>query len=39
VLGIDSAAERIVGFFWYGRAKVVPQQSRRDVAEIVVALP
>lgn len=38
VLGIDSAAERIVGFFWYGRPQVVPQQARRDVAEIVVEL-
>jgi nitroreductase len=39
VLGIDSAAERIVGFFWYGRPQVTPQQKRRDVADIVVALP
>jgi nitroreductase len=37
-LGIDEKAERIVGYFWYGQAKLVGEQSRRDVAEIVVAL-
>ena len=39
LLRIDSAAERIVGFFWYGRPQVVPNKQRREVAEIVVALP
>ena len=39
VLGIDSKAERIVGFFWYGRPQVVPTKERRPVAEIVVELP
>jgi nitroreductase len=39
LLGIDSHAERIVGFYWYGRAQVVPTQKRRDVSEIVVELP
>jgi nitroreductase len=39
VLGIDSLAERIVGFFWYGRPQVVPTKERRPVAEIVVVLP
>jgi hypothetical protein len=39
LLKIDSAAERMVGFFWYGRPQVIPQQARRDVAEIVVSLP
>jgi nitroreductase len=38
LLGIDRNAETVVGFFWYGRAKVVPEQSRKDVAEIVVKL-
>ncbi len=39
ILGIDSNAELVVGFFWYGRPKVVPTQKRRDVAEIVVERP
>jgi nitroreductase len=38
LLGIDRHAETVVGFFWYGRAKVVPEQSRKDVSDIVVAL-
>lgn len=38
VLGIDAAVERIVGYFWYGRAKLVGEQKRRGVDEIVVAL-
>lgn len=39
LLGIDSARELVVGFFWYGRPKVVPTQKRRDVAEIVIEKP
>lgn len=40
VLGIDSAAERIVGYFWYGYAKVAPTKTRaRGVDEIVTRLP
>ncbi|MBN1237889.1 MAG: nitroreductase [Gammaproteobacteria bacterium] len=39
VVGIDSEAEMIVGFFWYGRPKVVPVQKRREVAEVVVDTP
>lgn len=39
VLGIDSGSETVVGFFWYGRPKVVPTQKRREVAEIVVETP
>jgi len=38
LLGIDPALESIVGFFWYGKAKVVPEQSRKPVEEIVVNL-
>jgi len=37
-LGIDAGAERIVGYFWYGRPKVVAPQKRRGVDEIVVEL-
>jgi nitroreductase len=39
LVGIDPDAESVVGFFWYGRAKVVPSQKRRDVSEIIVACP
>ena len=38
LLGIDSANESIVGFFWYGVPKVVPAQQRRPVTEIVTEL-
>jgi nitroreductase len=38
LLGIDSFNESIVGFFWYGRPKVVPAQQRRPVTEIVTEL-
>lgn len=40
LLGIDPAGERVVGFFWYGRPKVVPKpQERRPVSDIVVPKP
>jgi len=35
-VGIDFAAETVVGFFWYGRAKLVPDQSRMPVEAVVV---
>lgn len=38
LLGIDAARETVVGFFWYGRAKVVPEQQRKAVAESIVYL-
>jgi nitroreductase len=38
LLGIDPAKESVVGYFWYGVPKVVPQQRRRPVAEIVRTL-
>ena len=37
-LGIDPAAEMIVGYFWYGRPALVGPQQRRGVGEIVVPL-
>lgn len=39
LLGIDATAELVVGYFWYGRPKVVPTQKRRDVADIVIEKP
>lgn len=38
LLGIDRDAERIIGLIWYGYPKIVPTQSRKDVAEIVTEL-
>jgi nitroreductase len=38
LLGIDSAKESLVGFFWYGVPRVVPTQKRRPVEEIVTKL-
>jgi len=39
LLGIDEAAERIVGYFWYGQPRVVAPQQRKPVEAIVVELP
>jgi nitroreductase len=39
LLGIDAAEEVVVGFFWYGVARVVPEQKRRAVPEIVIERP
>ncbi|MGD8339340.1 MAG: nitroreductase [Gammaproteobacteria bacterium] len=38
LLGIDAEAERIVGYFWYGKPRIVGKQKRRAVEEIVVEL-
>lgn len=38
LLGIDSARESLVGFFWYGVPKTIPTQKRRPVDEIVKKL-
>jgi nitroreductase len=38
LLGIDATRETVVGFFWYGRAKVVPEQKRKAAAESIVYL-
>ena len=37
-LEIDASAESVVGFFWYGYPKTVPEQRRRPVAEIATEL-
>jgi nitroreductase len=39
IIGIDPGTEIVVGFFWYGRPKIVPTQKRRDAAEITVECP
>lgn len=38
-LGIDPAAESIVGLIFYGYPKITPEQKRRDVPEITTELP
>ena len=37
-LGIDAAAETIVGYFWYGRPAVIAPQQRRAAEELIVRL-
>ena len=37
-LGIDQQSERIVGYFWYGRPKLVAEQKRRSVDEITIRM-
>lgn len=39
LLGVDPAAETVVGLFWYGRPRVVPTQKRRPAEEIIRNLP
>jgi len=36
LLNIDREKEFVVGLFWYGYPKILPEQSRRDVSEILV---
>jgi nitroreductase len=35
LLGVDAEKEFIVGLIWYGYPKILPTQSRKDVAEIL----
>ena len=35
LLGVDAASVMVVGIIWYGYPKITPNQSRRDVADIV----
>lgn len=39
LLGIDYDKEQIIGYFWYGRPRLVGEQKRRGLAEIVSNLP
>ena len=34
LLGINPEIERVVGYFWYGTPKLVPEQKRKPAAEI-----
>ena len=38
LLGIDSEKEFVVGLFWYGYPKILPEQCRKDVSEIVTEI-
>ena len=35
LLGVDAEKEFVVGLIWYGYPKILPTQSRKDVAEIL----
>lgn len=39
ILGIDTAAEFVVGMIWFGYPKVTPQQSRKPLADVLTELP
>jgi nitroreductase len=39
LLGLDATTETVVGFFFYGVPKVVPEQKRKPVGEIVARRP
>ena len=38
LLDIDSARESIVGLFWFGYPRILPEQSRKPVEEILSEL-
>ena len=38
LLNIDSDKEFVVGLFWFGYPRILPEQSRKDVASIVTEL-
>ena len=39
ILGIDAAAEFVVGMIWFGYPKVTPQQARKPLADVLTELP
>ncbi len=39
ILGIDAAAEFVVGMIWFGYPRVTPQQSRKPLADVLTELP
>ena len=39
LLGLDATKEAVVGLFFYGVPKVVPEQKRKPVGEIVARRP
>jgi len=39
IVGIDSSDEFVVGLIWYGYPKLTPNQSRKDLGEILTELP
>lgn len=39
IIGIDAAAEFVVGMIWFGYPKVTPQQSRKPLADVLTELP
>ncbi len=39
IIGLDPEAEFVVGLIWYGYPKLTPQQSRKDLTEVLKELP
>jgi nitroreductase len=39
MLQIDSTQEFVVGLFWYGYPRILPDQSRKNLDEILVEVP
>lgn len=39
IVGMDPDRELVVGLIWYGYPKVTPDQSRKDLAEVLTELP
>ncbi len=39
ILGVDPAAELVVGLVWYGYPKLTPTQSRKPLDDVLIKLP
>lgn len=39
IIGVDESKELVVGLFWFGYPKLIPEQSRRALAEVLTELP
>ena len=39
IIDIDYKAEFIVGMLWFGYPKITPQQSRKDIGDVIRRLP
>ena len=39
ILGVEPAAERVVGLVWYGYPKLTPIQTRKPVDDVLTKLP
>lgn len=39
IIGVDESAAFVVGLIWFGYAKLMPAQSRKQLSEVLVQLP